>query len=274
MATDVFTMQEAAGRTDDSRVTDSALSATEIALLKGILYQLQNLSLATGDIQIGAVELKNDSDDTRAKVGSGVAANALRAVLATDIGLPAGTNAIGKLAANSGVDIGDVDVLSIAAGENHLGKVGGNATVVTVALTLDTSAYASGDLLADAQVVTNAMRANDATGLLTSLVVVDEDDQGAAFDIYILDANVSLGTENAAPSVSDADARNILARIPVSTSDYADLGGVRIARPSFDPIVVSPASGTRNLYVAVVNGSGTPTYTATGVRLRLGFLQN
>jgi len=38
--------------------------------------------------------------------------------------LPAGTNAIGKLAANSGVDIGDVDVLSIAAGTNAIGNVG------------------------------------------------------------------------------------------------------------------------------------------------------
>ena len=38
--------------------------------------------------------------------------------------LPAGTNAIGKLAANSGVDIGDVDVTSIAAGTNTIGNVG------------------------------------------------------------------------------------------------------------------------------------------------------
>lgn len=38
--------------------------------------------------------------------------------------LPAGTNAIGKLAANSGVDIGDVDVTSIAAGTNAIGDVG------------------------------------------------------------------------------------------------------------------------------------------------------
>lgn len=37
--------------------------------------------------------------------------------------LPAGTNAIGKLAANSGVDIGDVDVTSIAAGTNIIGGV-------------------------------------------------------------------------------------------------------------------------------------------------------
>lgn len=38
--------------------------------------------------------------------------------------LPAGTNAIGKLAANSGVDIGDVDVTSISAGTNLVGDVG------------------------------------------------------------------------------------------------------------------------------------------------------
>jgi hypothetical protein len=38
--------------------------------------------------------------------------------------LPAGTNAIGKLSANSGVDIGDVDVTSISAGANLIGDVG------------------------------------------------------------------------------------------------------------------------------------------------------
>lgn len=35
-----------------------------------------------------------------------------------------GSNAIGKLAANSGVDIGDVDVTSISAGSNLIGDVG------------------------------------------------------------------------------------------------------------------------------------------------------
>jgi len=45
--------------------------------------------------------------------GTGVdGIGAIRMSLATDIPLPAGTNAIGKLAANSGVDIGDVDVLT------------------------------------------------------------------------------------------------------------------------------------------------------------------
>jgi hypothetical protein len=46
--------------------------------------------------------------------------------------VPAGTNAIGKLAANSGVDIGDVDILSIAAGTNLIGNVGHGKTIKTV----------------------------------------------------------------------------------------------------------------------------------------------
>jgi hypothetical protein len=42
---------------------------------------------------------------------------------ATQATLQAGSAAIGKLAANSGVDIGDVDILSIAAGDNNIGNV-------------------------------------------------------------------------------------------------------------------------------------------------------
>lgn len=60
--------------------------------------------------------------------GNGVAANALRVTLASDgtgvVGLSTGSNAIGKLAANTGVDIGDVDVTSVVpgTGATNLGK--------------------------------------------------------------------------------------------------------------------------------------------------------
>lgn len=47
--------------------------------------------------------------------------------------LAAGTASIGKLAANSGVDIGDVDILSIAAGNNNIGDVDiASGTITTV----------------------------------------------------------------------------------------------------------------------------------------------
>lgn len=144
---------------------------------------------------------------------------------------------------------------------------------VDVTLTLDTSAYASGDLLADTTLVTGAVRAIDAPGVLQSVHLVDEDDQGAAMSIFFLDANVSMGTFNVAPSITDANARHILgAPISILTGDWFDLGGVRVAGHDAIGKVIKPAAGTSNIYVAVVNGAGTPTFTASGLKLRLGFV--
>ena len=60
--------------------------------------------------------------------GLNVDANGEIGISAVRSALPAGTNAIGKLAANSGVDIGDVDITSIASGTNAIGRVGHDIT--------------------------------------------------------------------------------------------------------------------------------------------------
>lgn len=52
-----------------------------------------------------------------------VSAGRLWASTTIDTALPAGTNAIGKLAANSGVNIGTIDVATIAAGTNRIGSL-------------------------------------------------------------------------------------------------------------------------------------------------------
>lgn len=164
--------------------------------------------------------------------------------------------------------------LVLGAGENHTGQVGGHTNIVDVTLSLDTSAYASGDVLADTQQVANALRVNDGTGVLHNVVVVDQDDQGVALDIYLLSANVTMGTENAAPSISDANAVNILGRVQVQSTDYYDLGGVKVANLRNLAMLVKAVSGTKDVYVAVVNGTGAPTYTASGIKLRLGFIND
>ena len=43
-----------------------------------------DVTLGTSDIEIGAVEIKNDSDDTRLKIGGGAIANAARVTVGTD----------------------------------------------------------------------------------------------------------------------------------------------------------------------------------------------
>ena len=63
-------------------------------------------------------------DTTYANIQSTAGGNLKVAIEEFDASLPTGTNTIGKLAANSGADIGDVDILSIAAGSNLIGDVG------------------------------------------------------------------------------------------------------------------------------------------------------
>lgn len=146
-------------------------------------------------------------------------------------------------------------------------------TYTDVTMSPDTSIFASGDVIADTQVVTSAFNIADGKGVLQSIVVVDEDDQKAAFDIYFFSANSPLGTENSAPNISDANARNFVGVVAIATGDYKDLGGVSVAVIKGINLPVKAASATKDLYVGIVNGAGTPTYTAAGLKLRIGIQQ-
>ena len=114
-------------------------------------------TVASDDIQVdgshaqGQVQFVKLVDGTlngtgSVRVNQAAKANALTVAPASDIAdatyigdikfgesLPAGTNAIGKLAANSGVDIGDVDVTSVVpgTGATNLGKAIDNAVGAT-----------------------------------------------------------------------------------------------------------------------------------------------
>lgn len=166
-----------------------------------------------------------------------------------------------------------VDVVAaLPAGENHVGQIGTDDTVIDVTASLDTSAYTSGDVLFDTQSVSSVGRVNAGVVVLQSLFVLDEDDQGAAMDIYFLDANNSLGTENSAPNISDANARNILGHVSIAAADYKDLGGCKILTQTGIGLVMKMGAGATTLYIAGVTG-GTPTHTASGLRFKLGFLR-
>jgi len=149
-----------------------------------------------------------------------------------------------------------------------------NTTTFSLTLSLDTVAYASGDVLADTQQANAFFNYTDGGGTIESITVIDEDDQGAAFDIYFFNSNVSLGTENGAPNISDANARSCVGFYSVATADYKDLGGVKIASYKNVGLAVKAVSGTDDLYIGVVNGAGTPTYTASGIKLVFGIKQD
>ncbi|HWA07928.1 MAG TPA: hypothetical protein VG838_00525 [Opitutaceae bacterium] len=139
---------------------------------------------------------------------------------------------------------------------------------VEVDMTLDTSAFASGDIMGTATIPIPTVMFEQSPKVrlwIEHITILDKDDQGGLFDLVVLDANKSLGTLNAAPSISDADAAAIVAVIPVTS--WTDVGGAQIARPSFDPVFVELAD--LNLYLAAISRD-TKTYSAAGLRLKLG----
>jgi hypothetical protein len=154
------------------------------------------------------------------------------------------------------------------------GVTPGTTTLVNVTLSTDTSAYANGDLLADTQIVSGALRLNG-TGVIESLIVLDEDDNTAyAFDVYFLSGSGSMGTENSAVTVADAVAQTILGFHSFAAADVKDLVNSKIYCKNSLRIPIKAATDTKDFYIAAAIVTGTPTHTATGIKVRLGIRQD
>lgn len=160
---------------------------------------------------------------------------------------------------------------TLASGEGVVGQVLSPSDVLELIPTLETSAYADGDLLFDATELSNFVRSTGKTGLIQSITVIDKDDQKVAFDLFSAYETVDFGTVNSAPSISDADAAKVQRVCRVETSDYIDLGGVSVATLTNIGLVVEPASASRSMFFAGVT-RGAPTYTASGLTIRFGVL--
>jgi len=146
-----------------------------------------------------------------------------------------------------------------------------SANLISVTPVCDTNAYGAGDVLFDRTLIAGATSVPDAAVILDSIVVLDEDDQTAAnLTLVFLDADVTLGTANSAPSISDTNARNIIGAVVVASGSFIDIGGAKVASVGNLGLILKPATGTSNIYVAGFT-AGTPTQTASGIKLRLGF---
>lgn len=145
--------------------------------------------------------------------------------------------------------------------------------VYTVTVSADTVAYASGDLLANTQGITlfGHTPKDTVRGRIADIKVIDGDDQKPQMVVVFLNGDISLGTENAAPNISDANmATYYLGQQSIVTADYEDFGGVSCANVKLtQPITFNLTGNT--LYFAILS-KGTPTLTAAGLTLKFGIL--
>lgn len=129
LATEAGNLASIKAKTDNIPALGQALAAasTPVVLTAAQITTLTPPAAITGFATSAKQDTLDTSVNTLLKPASTLAAvttvGTVSAVTAITNALPAGTNAIGKLAANSGVDIGDVDIASIAAGNNNIGDV-------------------------------------------------------------------------------------------------------------------------------------------------------
>jgi len=182
------------------------------------------------------------------------------------------------IAGGTGTDAANVPRISLAtdialpSGENVLGTVGGNTGYVELTMTLTAATYDANDVLADTQELTGILRTTGGTGIIHSITILDQDDQGAAMDVVFMRTNVSLGTEDAAVSISDANANEILGVVEVAAGDYVDLVNSQVATKTNLGIGCS-GDALDDLFIGLIT-RGTPTHTASGITVKVTVIQD
>ena len=147
------------------------------------------------------------------------------------------------------------------------------ANLITITPTLDTNAYADGDVLFAPTEIKEAAEFAGGITMLQSVTAIDASDQGQPFDLLFFNgASVSLGSLNGAPSISDSDAQSFhIGRVQVQSSDYYDLGGCRVAGLNAIGRIMLSLPTSRSIYCAGIS-RGAGTYAASALTIRLGFV--
>ena len=203
---DVLSLIPGTGATNLGKAIDTATGATDTGVLA--LATRDDALSALTPIEGDNVQLRTDANGALWTHDDALDAALAGSELQVDIvgSLPAGTAAIGKLAANSGVDIGDVDILSIAAGDNNIGNVdivtlpalvAGSANIGDV----DVASIAAGDNnIGNVDVVSSALPTGASTlaeqqSQTTHLATIAGDTTDIETAVELLDDTVAtLGT--------------------------------------------------------------------------------
>ena len=160
---------------------------------------------------------------------------------------------------------------AFGASEDHIGSVGGESKITTTVMSLHTDANVVNDVLAATQEIANAVRVNDGTGVIQTIVVQDDDDNGGDIDLVFFSANTSIGSESATVSMADND--TVLGIVEVASGDYVDMINSQVATLVNVGIAIQGATGVKSIYLGIV-ARNTDTYSASGITVRLGILQD
>lgn len=142
--------------------------------------------------------------------------------------------------------------------------------VVEVIPVLDTNAYSDNDVLFVAIEVPSFFREKGGGALLHSVTVLDAADQNIGFELFFASATHTLGTLNAAITVSDADAAKITGNLLFTSADMSDTINSRLYCKRGVGLVLGAAADSTSLWLSGAVRGGTPTYAAASFTIKLG----
>jgi hypothetical protein len=156
-----------------------------------------------------------------------------------------------------------------SSSRGHVKVSSGEGVVLDFTPTLDTSIYADNDVLFISTVLTGVSDQEAGVVELVSAVCFDGDDQGTEVEVFFTTNSTTPGTINAALSAADTVFDDIVGRAHFST--FNDLINSQVSVLTDQAQVMQCAAGSKDLYVFGVVRSGTPTYTAAGMKFKFGF---
>jgi len=148
--------------------------------------------------------------------------------------------------------------------------------LITKTPTTTTAECVVGDVVFQADTLANCVAVAGGTCILQSIVILDEDYNGQPLDLVFMDPTALLddtsagGTEIDAADGSIPD--SIIAIVPVTS--YFDGIAWKVGYKNNIGTVLKAASGATSIYVSAVNRGATATWTAAGLRLRIGIVKD
>jgi hypothetical protein len=272
--------------------TDQAAIPITVAAGAATIAKAEDAASVSADVGVPAMAIQlatpadlagTDADYAMLQMSAG----RLWASVKVDTALPTGANAIGKLAANSGVDIGDVDVTTVGTitpgtAATSLGKAedaghtSGDVGVMALVVRNDTRGTlagtdldyaplqlnASGDLRVDASAVTLTVAAHAVTNAGTFVV------QENGSQVQVDDAAFTPATSKIVMAGFEADE---------SSTDSVDEGDGGAARMTLDRkqiVTVAPhtAGGCLIALMSSADGSTALTNAAQAIKASAGQL--
>ena len=151
--------------------------------------------------------------------------------------------------------------------------------LIDVTLTTDAEAIADNEVIAQSIEIPNAVSVNGGSGILQSVMILDEDDEAPSVDLLFSQVNTVITDDQGEAignNVGDLNAtfRSFLGFVNVS--DYIDLVDGQLAIKSNIGLVIKAASDTKSIWVHCINRSGgnyTPASTPD-MKLRFGIVKD